>query len=80
MLGAAGFPAAPSVLIVPLQDDMGWSRATISVAVSVNLILFGLIGPLAAALMQRFGLRRVVVVALTTVATGALLTTQMTAP
>jgi MFS family permease len=80
LLGAAGFRAAPSVLIVPLQDDLGWSRATISAAVSVNLILFGLIGPFAAALMQRFGLRRVVVVALATVATGALLTTQMTAP
>ncbi|MGE0877017.1 MAG: MFS transporter [Acidimicrobiia bacterium] len=79
LLGAAGFRSAPSVLIVPLEDDFGWSRGAISLAVSVNLILFGLIGPFAAALMARFGLRRVVVTALVVISGGALATTQMTA-
>src|SRR5256885_5411715 len=79
-MGAAGFRAAPSVLIVPLQNEFGWNRAIISVAVSINLILFGLTGPFAAALMDRFGLRIVTVGALITVATGALLTTVMNAP
>src|SRR5256885_6156264 len=80
LMGAAGFRAAPSVLIVPLQNEFGWNRAIISVDVSINLILFGLTGPFAAALMDRFGLRAVTVGALITVATGALLTTVMTSP
>jgi sugar phosphate permease len=80
LLGAAGFRATPGVLIVPLQNEFGWNRAVIALAVSINLILFGLTGPFAAALMDRFGLRAVTVGALITVATGALLTTLMTAP
>ncbi|MCU1594199.1 MAG: Permease, MFS-type [Frankiales bacterium] len=78
LVGAAGFRATPGVLIVPLQDEYGWSRSTISLAVSVNLLLFGVTAPFAAALMERFGIRRVVAVALTVVATGSALTTQMT--
>jgi sugar phosphate permease len=79
LLGAAGFRATPGVLIVPLQDEFGWSRTTISLAVSVNLVLFGLTAPFAAALMERFGLRRVVTTALLLVATGSGLTVFMRA-
>ncbi len=80
LMGAAGFRATPSVLIVPLQNEFGWNRAVISIAVSINLVLFGLTGPFAAALMDRFGLRVVTVGALITVASGALLTTVMNSP
>jgi sugar phosphate permease len=80
LMGAAGFRSTPGVLIVPLQNEFGWNRAVISLAVSINLVLFGLMGPFAAALMDRFGLRVVTVGALITVASGALLTTLMTAP
>jgi sugar phosphate permease len=80
LLGAAGFRATPGVLIVPLQDEFGWNRAIISIAVSINLILFGLTGPFAAALMDRFGIRAVTVGALITVAAGAFLTTVMNSP
>ncbi len=80
LLGAAGFRATPSVLIVPLQHEFGWNRAVISVAVSINLVLFGLTGPFAAALMDRFGLRKVTVGALITISAGALLTTVMSQP
>ena len=79
LLFAAGFRATPGVLMVPLQHEYGWSRATISGAVSVNLVLFGLSGPFAAALTQRFGLRRVVPVALTLIAVGSAATVGMTA-
>jgi MFS family permease len=78
ILGAAGFRATPSVLITPLQDEFGWSRGLISVAVSVNLLLFGLTAPFAAALMDRFGIRRVVSLALLLVAAGSGLTVFMT--
>ena len=59
-IGAAGFRATPGVFITPLHDEFGWSTGTIASAVSVNLILFGLTAPFAAALMERFGMRRVV--------------------
>jgi predicted MFS family arabinose efflux permease len=80
LLFAAGFRATPGVLIVPLQDEFGWSRATIAGAVSVNLVLFGLAGPFAAALTQKFGLRRIVPAAMTLIALGSALTVFMTAP
>ena len=55
LLAAAGIRSTPGVLIVPFEQEFGWSRATISVAVSINLMLYGLIGPFAAALLDRIG-------------------------
>ena len=78
LIGAAGFRAVPGVLIDPLHDEFGWSRATISSAVSINLVLFGLFSPFAAALMDRLGMRRVVSGALVMVAAGSGLTVFMT--
>ncbi|GAA4500963.1 MFS transporter [Actinoallomurus oryzae] len=80
LVGAAGFRATPGVLIDPLSQDFGWPRGTISAAVSVNLVLYGLTSPFAAALMDRFGMRKVVSVALLLVAVGSGLTVFMTAP
>src|SRR5579862_981314 len=77
MIVAAGVRAAPSVLMVPLEQEFHWSRATISGAVSVNIVLYGLIGPFAAAAMERFGLRRTILAALATVALGVGLTPWM---
>ena len=80
LLCAAAVRATPSILIVPLEEAFGWSRATISSAISINLLLYGLMGPFAAALMDRFGIRRVVLVSLTVICLGVALTTQMTQP
>ncbi|KRC53318.1 MULTISPECIES: MFS transporter [unclassified Nocardioides] len=71
LVGAAGFRAAPGALMVPLHDEFGWSTSVMSLAVSINLLLFGLTAPFAAALMDRFGVRRVVASALTLVALGS---------
>jgi len=71
LVGAAGFRAAPSVLMLPLEEEFGWSRSELSVAVSVNLLLYGLTAPFAAALMNRFGIRRVTTVALLLVVAGS---------
>ncbi len=60
----AGVRAAPGVLIIPLEHEFDWSRATISLAVGVNLLLYGLVGPFAAAVMDRFGVRRTMSLAL----------------
>lgn len=80
LVSAAGFRAAPSALITPLQEEFGWSTSAISLAVTVNLLLFGLTAPFAAALIQRFGLRRVTSVALGLVAAGAGLSVFASAP
>jgi MFS family permease len=79
LIGAAGFRSVPSVLIDPLHEEFGWSRGTISAAVSINLVLFGLISPFAAALMDRLGIQRVVSWALVLVAAGSGLTVFMNA-
>ncbi len=80
LLTAAGMRSTPGVLIVPLEHEFGWNTATISLAVSINLFIYGLSGPFAAALMERFGIRRIMVLALLIVAVAASLTTIMRAP
>jgi MFS family permease len=79
MLGAAAFRSAPSVLMDPLHMEFGWSHGTIGAAMAINMTLFGLMSPFAAALMDRFGIRPVVTCALLLVAAGSGLTVFMTA-
>ena len=69
--------STPGVLIVPLKEEFGWSTATISAAVALNILLYGLVGPFAVAVMERFGLRRTVCFALALLACGAGLTVFM---
>jgi MFS family permease len=80
LLAGAGIRATPSVLIVPLEEEFGWTRSTISLAISVNILLYGLMGPFAGALMQRLGLRRTTLAALSLLAVGVGLATQVTRP
>lgn len=58
LLVSAGLRATPGVLMVPLQLNFGWTRATISFAAAVGIFLYGLVGPFAAALMLSIGIRR----------------------
>ena len=73
----AGVRATPTVLIVPLEQEFHWTRATISFAVGVNLLLYGAVGPFAAAVMDRFGARRTMTLALAATAMGVALTPVM---
>jgi len=77
LLVTAGIRATPGLLMVPLETEFGWSRAAISAAVAINIALFGLIGPFAASAMDRWGVRRLVVVALGLLAVSVGLATQM---
>ena len=77
---AAGFRSVAGVLLVPLHEAFGWSHETISLAVAVNLLVYGVSSPFSAALVERFGLRRVMVSALATIAASSLLTLGMSAP
>ncbi len=74
LLGAAGFRSAPGVLMVPMEAEFGWSRSLMSSAVSLNLILYGVMAPFAAALIDRFGIRTITSAALVFVAAGSGLT------
>src|SRR4051812_29446644 len=77
MLVTAGAVGAPGVLILPLQQEFGWQTAEISSALAIRLMLFGLMGPFAAALMNRYGVRRITLAALGLIATGLLLSVAM---
>ena len=78
LITAAGFRSTSGVLIVPLQEEFGWSRSMLGFAVFVNLMLFGLCGPFAAALAERYGLKRVMMLALLAVSAGSSLTRKTT--
>src|SRR5438477_6115527 len=75
---SAGTVGAPGVFIVPLQKEFGWSTAEISSALSIRFILFGLMAPFAAALLNRYGLRNVTLTALLVVASGLIASLFMT--
>jgi MFS family permease len=78
MLVTAGALGAPGVLIVPLEQEFGWSNAQISTALAIRILLFGFFGPFAAAFMNRFGVRRVIVCALALIVTGLMASLAMT--
>ncbi|MET3667818.1 MFS transporter [Caulobacter sp. 1776] len=79
LLSAAGLRAAPGVLILPLEKAFHWDRASISLAAGVGIFLYGLTGPFAAALMQSFGLRKTVTLALVMMSISTGLSALMTA-
>jgi sugar phosphate permease len=77
LIAAAAFRSSTGALIEPIESDFGWTRSVTSFAITVNLVVYGLTAPFAAALMQRFGIRRMVALSLTLVALGCLATTVM---
>ena len=78
LVASAAFRSSTGALLEPLEREFGWSRATTSGAVSLNLVIYGLTAPFAAALMERFGVRRVAAASLALVANGSGLTLLMT--
>src|SRR5437588_9953938 len=80
LLASAGIGATRAVLVLPLEREFGWDRAAISLALSINLLLFGLCGPFAGALMTRFGVRRVMLAALITLSAAVSVSVFMNQP
>jgi sugar phosphate permease len=78
MLVTAGAVGAPGVLLLPLQREFGWSTAAISSALATRLLLFGLMGPFAAAFINRYGVRRVTLSALCLIGLGLATSLRMT--
>jgi MFS family permease len=80
LLVAAGLRSAPGVMIVPLEQAFGWGRDVISLSAAIGIFLYGLAGPFAAALMQRLGIRTVLVAALVLMALSTAASAFMTSP
>jgi len=78
LLAAAGARATSGVILLPFGNEFQWSRAKVSSIVSINIFLYGLIGPFAAALYQRFGLRRTMLTAMALLSAGYALSTMAT--
>ncbi len=80
LLVSAGLRSSPGVLLVPLEEAFGWSRSTISFAAAMGIFLYGLVGPFAAAAMERFGPRRVLIGALALMSASSAASAFMTQP
>ncbi len=78
LIAAAAFRSTTSVLFEPLESSFGWTRSQTSLAVTVNLLFYGLTAPFAAVLMERFSVKKVALVALGLIASGTILTVYMT--
>jgi sugar phosphate permease len=79
LIASAAFRSSFGVMLVPFEEEFGWSRAATSLAVSVNLVFYGVTAPFATALMERFGIRTIVACAMGLIALGTGLTVIMTA-
>ena len=77
-LTTAGAMGLPGALILPLSREFGWDVAEISSAIAIRLVLFGLMAPVAAALIESYGVRRIVIAAITLIVSGLLLALVMT--
>ena len=80
MMGAVGVRSAPGVIIVPLSDAFGWDGATISAAISVNLLLLGLIGPFVTGLMEVIGQKNTMLACLAMLLAGTGLANFISSP
>ncbi|HEV3156942.1 MAG TPA: MFS transporter [Candidatus Baltobacteraceae bacterium] len=80
LIAVAGIRSTPTMFVLPLEHEFGWSAAQISFAIAINIMLYGLIGPFAAAAMERFGVRSTVVAALLLLAAAAGLSTLIRLP
>lgn len=80
LLAASAFRSSTGALLQPIEDDFGWSRAVTSGAASLNLVLYGLSAPFAAAVMETCGVRRTVVTSLVVVGLASAASCFMTSP
>ncbi|MFC5649183.1 MFS transporter [Paenibacillus solisilvae] len=79
LLVSAAISSVPSVLMQPLEKEFGWDRGAVSGAVSIRILLYGLMGPFSAAIMARFGIRRIMVFSMILLIISLSLTPLMTA-
>jgi predicted MFS family arabinose efflux permease len=74
LIAAGSFATIAGLITEPLVETKGWSRTGIGAAVAVNMVLYGVVGPFAAAMMDRYGIRRVTSYALLALLASSVLT------
>jgi len=79
LLISAGIRSMPSILMLPFEQEFGWNRSGISGVISVGIFLYGLVGPFSAAMLEKFGIRRVLVISIAVLAASLAVTPLMTA-
>ena len=77
---SAGIRSIPGVLMLPFETEFGWDRATISMAASVNLFLYGMVGPFGASIAERVGIRQTTTGALLVILVGLVITPWISQP
>lgn len=77
LIAAAAFRSTTSLMFEPLETEFGWSRSETSLAVTLNLLFYGLTAPFAAVLMERYSVKKVAIVALSLIGLGTFLTVFM---
>ncbi|WP_240675690.1 MFS transporter [Ammoniphilus sp. CFH 90114] len=70
VLVAAGIRSITGVIMVPLEQEFEWSRSAISFAFAINLTLYGFAGPFVAAGLERVGIRKMMVYAMSLLVLG----------
>ena len=86
VVGGAGLQLVQSALffqsfgiyVVAWTEELGWSRGAISVGFALVTLLGGLLGPFHGMLLERFGVRRVIVFGLFVLAAGLALLSGVT--
>src|SRR3981081_1896055 len=80
LLSSAGLRATPGVLMLPLQTAFGWNVGVISLSAAIGIFRCGRVAPVAGDVMQRVGIRRTVLGALTLMSASIGASYFMTAP
>lgn len=72
MLVGSGLRAVFGVFIVPIETELGWDRASLSGVAALSILLSGALSPFTGWLADRWGPRRVIVVACALLGAGCL--------
>ncbi|MDD5579218.1 MAG: MFS transporter [Methylobacter sp.] len=70
-MASAEVRSVPGIILLSLEREFHWSRETISGAVSVNLLLFGLAGPFLGRLMDLYGAKTITLLMIFLIVLGA---------
>lgn len=69
--------SSSGVFIDAFEQDFGWNRPSIALAFAISLFLYGIAGPFMAALLEVMGIKKMMLISMSTLLVGSLLTLVM---